>query len=302
MYLSGLSHEKGERSIKYDELPEFLKVISEASLPNMQALWGWGYFNKIDDLFSLIKNSIENTLRNSINDPSKIDTLIISSSYLFFTFEEFSVKLGKILRDLNFKENLDIRVVVLNGCATTHRAVSQAQELIENELIDSALLLSIAFFSSDMPRFRQYAIMSESVVSFYLGKEEHQKSFRLLSLENKSYISQMQYGVAVAIRQQAIKDVVNESMNKIGLTAKDITKIFTNNIFKPLAEMKLKYMGFPASSYSLGGIEKYGHSPNNDSFIQLYEHIEDRKSAINGEVYLLQADSEGFCSSMILRN
>ncbi len=275
VYLAGLAYELGEHTHDLDELSLVLPGV-RASLRES----GLGSYRTSDRTpAELAKASLAATLAQlDPGLPGGIRHVVYATNSMWDAGFTDPATLGALLVDLGLTAAYPYGIF-LSYCANLQCAFDLGASLIRSAEADEVLVVCTdkADPAGDRLVAPRISVHSDGAASFALTRDRIGGSYRLIDT-----VLTINPGIGAidADRQfidyfrevtEGIAAVVAKALTRTGLTAGDITRVFTNNYNEMIATIVAKLVGFSTGQLYLDNIPRFAHALAADAIINIVD-------------------------------
>ena len=291
--LTSVQYVLGDKCMNYQEANGF----AETELPALPDLWGWGdYFQSTKAINEFEIESAEKSLDESKFERSDITAVVFCNTASSNGCEEKSDDKKAILDRLNLKNAYPITVQT-NGCDSLLMGINIANGLLNSSGTGAVLVVAADKTMSSSERFKRYGIFSDSSCACIVTSHEV-TGYDIL---NSRFVAEVEtmYEDSNFTSELAV-ELNNSLLKSNGYSMNDVSMIFTNNLFKPISQLKETEAGADKKKIYQSNITRIGHCYSNDSLINLSDYasgVED----LTGQLFLLFADSPGLRTGLLIK-
>lgn len=295
-YLTSIAYALGEQEHHYREAASFETVCRQYAMPDMAAVFGWGYYRRTEGtLTALAVESARRTLEQSGLKGSDIDAVVLCSS-------NFQSGLGQVppyltlLRELELERAFPIGVTW--GDCTMLLAgldIARAQVLAG---LDNVLVLSVNRIEDEAYRFQHYALFSDGAASC-LVTSRRGAGFEMLASQSLSG-RESREGEKDVDDAALYAQTHERLLRRQQLRTADLEQVLCSNVFLPVLKIKEGRLGISASQLYLDNVARLGHCFSADSLINLQDY---QARGVDGRAGLLMltANATGLRSQLLLQ-
>lgn len=298
VYLRGVGYSLGNIKLKYDDVESYRRVISESKLPEIPELWGWGNSFVSSNIFDDMRSSIGEAISKADIDPSEIELVCVASSLFPINSIDLYSNVGDSLSANNITSS-NIIGVSLSGCATALSSVDMLRSHMIVKGYKNALLVVMEKIPEESDRFTNFCVFSDCVLSAVVSSEKG--IAEVLACSTESMVSDIGGGIRYDDDSKKMIELMLSNLFKnVDETLDDVKTIFSNNIFLPVKKYRELGLGFKGKQMYLENVREKGHCLSCDSLLN-FADAHERGEMGGREIYLLQSEANGFCSSSLIR-
>ncbi len=291
--LTSVQYVLGDKRKNYQEA----KGFEESELPALPDLWGWGdYFQSTKSIIEFEIESAEKALDASPLERADITGVVFCNSASSNGCEEKSDEKKAVLDRLNLKNAYPITIQT-NGCDSLLMGISVANGLLSSSGMGAVLVVAADKTKSSSERFKRYGIFSDSSCACIVTTHDV-KGYDIVDTRFVSEVETM-YEDSNFTSELAME--LNHSLlNNNGYSMSDVSMVFTNNLFKPISQLKEIEAGADKNKIYQNNITRIGHCYSNDSLINLCDYASGAED-LNEQLFLLFADSPGLRTGLLIK-
>ena len=291
--LTSIHYVLGDKCLNYKEASGY----AETELPALPDLWGWGdYFQSTKEINEFEIESAEIALEKSQFERSDITAVVFCNTASSNGCEEKSDNKKAVLDRLNLNNAYPITIQT-NGCDSLLVGVNIATGLLNSGEPGAILVVAADKTMSGSERFKRYGIFSDSSCACIVTSHEV-NGYDILNSRFVSEVETMYEGSNFT--SDLAVELNNSLLNSNGYSMSDVSMIFTNNLYKPISQLKEVEAGADKNKIYQKNISRIGHCYSNDSLINLSDYARD-SGDLSGELFLLFADSPGLRTGMLIK-
>jgi 3-oxoacyl-[acyl-carrier-protein] synthase-3 len=254
------------------------------------------YYKTQMTIFDMMTASARKTFETAAITPQDIDAVIFCS----MNFPGPALDGVKFVR--NFLETLDLSKayplgITLNGCNTLLSGIDMANSMVAAGRLKHALVVAGDAVHDEQERFQQYGIFSDAAASCIITSQSA-RGYEIVrsssATDYKAMFNDASFSSELAI---AASEAIFDGLD---IGAEDIKMAFCNNIFVPITSSKELDAGFEDEQLYTKNVKRTGHCFSADPLINLVDYARET-SVENGQYFLMNGDSPGMRSSILLR-
>ncbi|KZN29891.1 MULTISPECIES: hypothetical protein [Pseudoalteromonas] len=292
----------GEVEHQYDDVDVFHSVLAEYGLPNMPKLFAWGgYRTSAKTIFEMAFESMQQTLAGAPIEPQEVDLVIICSSD--FSPVDETLSYSQLLLSLGMERAFPMGVTV-SDCANLLSVLDMAKQFIESGKYQHILLVTSNKIRDERHRFQDYALFSDGAASFMVSDK---KALSEVPEDGLNIVdSQVNAHLQLKVAGEDIDDTplftttAQQLMDRNHLTIRDLSKVFSNNLYMPVITLKEGSIGVSKTQLYLDNIARFGHCFSADSIINLVDYMA-CSTAAHGEYFALHSSASGLRAQVLLQ-
>lgn len=296
--IEACSYVLGEIERPYHDVPDFKDMLGRYDYPDEPAVFGWGsYFKTQGDIFDLGIRSARQTLAQSSVCADDVDFVMFCSTCFPGNEIEHINYNVRISESLELKKAFPIGIT-LNNCISFMNAIAMAESMIHSGTYNNILIITADKVYDENIRFNNFALLSDSAASCLVTNRE------VSGLQ----ITSARFGVSQnPITSNHGKDepdlygrILNEVLESSATSLNDVSKVFCNNIFRPVTQLKETRLGFSRRQLYLDNVARCGHCFSADTLINYVEHAR-QKPPEEGEKFLFSVDAPNLRANMLVQ-
>ena len=291
--LTSVQYVLGDKCLNYKEASGY----TETELPQLPDLWGWGdYFQSTKNINEFEIESAELAIANSNLERTDITAVIFCNTASSNGCEEKSDNKKAVLDKLNLKNAYPITIQT-NGCDSLLMGINVANGLLNSSGTGAILVVAADKTSSSFERFQRYGIFSDSSCACIVTSHDV-GGYDILNSRFVSEVDTMYEDASFTSELAA--DLNNSLLNACGYSMSDVSMIFTNNLFKPISQLKETEAGADKNNIYQKNVTRIAHCYSNDSLINLSDYTRNA-SNLSDQLLLLFADSPGLRTGILIK-
>lgn len=288
----------GELERPYHEVLDFTKQLERFGYPDEPSVFGWGsYFKSDGDIFELGIKSARQTLARSTVSADDIDFVMFCSTCFPGDEIEYINYNVRVSQGLGLKKAFPIGVT-LNNCISFISAVVMAESMIRSGIYNNILVITADKVYDESIRFNNFALLSDSAASCVVTRQE------VAGLQ----IVTSRFGVSEdPMTSNHGKDepelygrILNELLDAGGTRLGDVSKVFCNNIFRPVTQLKETRLGFSRRQLYLDNVARCGHCFSADTLINYVDYAR-QNPPTEGEQFLFSVDAPNLRANLLVQ-
>lgn len=296
--IDACSYVLGEIERPYRDVPDFENMLGRYGYPDEPTVFGWGaYFKTDDDIFDLGIRSARQTLAQSSVSAGDVDFVMFCSTCFPGNEIEYINYNARIYESLELKKAFPIGIT-LNNCISYMSAIVMAENMIRSGAYNNILIITADKVYDESIRFNNFALLSDSAASCLVTRRD------VSGLE----IMSARFGVSQdPITSNHGKDepelygrILNEVLEGSTTSLSDIKKVFCNNIFRPVTQLKETRLGFSRRQLYLDNVARCGHCFSADTLINYVDYAR-QTSPAEGEKFLFSVDAPNLRANMLVQ-
>lgn len=295
--LSAIAFELGEQRQSYEDIQGLSEFLATHKIPMKPTVYGWGdFFRTEKTVLSLGLLSAQKTIAASNIDPGDVQLVIFCCIHFPGDKYDHGDFVAELVGRLGLSNALPIGVT-LNNCLTLLSAVSLASAMVRSGQVRNALVVSADRVADEAERIHPFAIFSDAAVSCLISSSHVTGGFEILTesfAQNKSSDD-----ISDLTQKELYQEVATNLLNAHSYNIKEIAKVFTINLFRPIVLLKETQSGCGASQVYLDNIPRVGHCNAGDPLINLASFASEG-GIRPGERYILAADAPKLRGALLL--
>jgi 3-oxoacyl-[acyl-carrier-protein] synthase-3 len=291
--LTSVQYVLGDKCLNYQEAHGY----AETELPALPDLWGWGdYFQSTKDINEFEIEAAEMALEEAQLERADITAVVFCNTASSNGCEEKSDNKKAVLDSLGLKNAYPITIQT-NGCDSLLMGINIATGLLSSGESGAILVVAADKTLPISERFKRYGIFSDSSCACIVTTHQ----VHGYDILNSRFVSEVEtmYEEASFTTDLAI-EINNSLLSANGYSMSDVSMVFTNNLFKPISQLKEVEAGADKNKIYQKNISRIGHCYSNDSLINLSDYAKDTVD-IGGQLFLLFADSPGLRTGLLIK-
>ncbi|MDB6444064.1 hypothetical protein PII47_11760 [Pseudomonas sp. 21TX0197] len=294
--IDACSYALGEVERPYHDVPDFKAMLDRFGYPDEPGVFGWGSYFKTDgDIFDLGIRSARQTLAQSRVSAGDIDFVMFCSTCFPGNEIEYINFNVRLYEGLELRKAFPIGVT-LNNCISFMSAIVMAESMVRAGVYNNILIITADKVYDESIRFNNFALLSDSAASCLVTRCDGP------GLE----IVSSRFGVSQdPITSNHGKDepelygrILNEVLETSGITLADISKVFCNNIFRPVTQLKETRLGFSRRQLYLDNVARCGHCFSADTMINYVDYARQNTPA-EGQKFLFSIDAPNLRANLL---
>lgn len=292
-----ISHTVGDQAVWYRNLPDIDSRIEELGIPDEEEIWEWGYCRRSSASYD--EQMVEGfaDLRAYIErEGIRLDAVEVCRP-VYDTDERFFATLTAGLLPQVTTSQSQCYEVEGSECVNVLHAVARGADRIRHGA-EHVLVVAAEKAGEERGRFRKYSMVSDFCLAVLLsGRLEHCQ-WEIIDVNMCAGD-----GTAVDTSQVLVRDLdricVSTMLARNGVRSSQVSQLFYLNLFKPIAEMKAKQMGFSKDQIYTEATREIGHCYGADPLIGLHRCLE--RSTTDRPSVLCASDRHSVAASLVTR-
>jgi len=293
----GFAYELGDRERAPETIENFSQICADRGLSLSLTAMGCGtFFQMTKPVAGYVIRAARQTLQISGTPAAAVDAVVFATTdqnlrVLDDAFtREVSTELGLI--------NATPTLVSFRQCASSLAALDYGAKLFLDERTQNVLVVAFDFVVDDAERIKPFALFGDAVTSCML-KREPGAGLTLLSCGVNVDFAGLSGSDSFESRQQAASSTLATVLADGHATKADIEKVFSTNIYKPLAMFGADTCRIPRSRLYIETLRERAHCGNCDWMLNLI-HYQERHGLSARKKYIVQAPAPGFFACALL--
>lgn len=296
--ITAMAYTLGKIECAYSDVVNLDDFLKANNFPNLPSLFGWGKYRKTaGDIFDLAIDTARKSLASSGVAPADVDLVYVCST-CFPGDEVEHIKYNvRLLAALGLCNAYPIGIT-LNNCTSFLLAIAMAASMVQGGRYCNILIVTADKVYDETLRFQNFALLSDAAASCIVTARDTPG----FALVNERFLPS-----ADPVEHNRGKDdsplysrVCKELLDGARLTARDVKKVFTSNIFRPITQLKETKLGFSKDQLHMENVSRYGHCFSADTVINLVDYSATNGFA-SGEHIVMSADAPNLRASLLLR-
>lgn len=296
--IASLAYSLGESAHLYSHARNFHEMLKENGYPDRPEIFGWGKYRKTaGDIFDLGITSARKTITESGIPADEIDFVYFCSTCFPGDEIDYIRFNNKIIESLHLRNAFPIGVT-LNNCTSFLSAISLAANMVRAGCYCNILVITADKVYDEATRFNNFALLSDAAASCIVTSR-HTSGYELVADRFLSSTDPINSNKGKD-DSELYKRVLAELIEKSDTELSKIRKVFCNNIFRPITQLKEMKLGFSREQIFLDNVEQHGHCFSADTVINLVDY--GARFGINdGDRFMVSADAPNLRASMVLK-
>lgn len=296
--IDACSYVLGEIERPYQDVPDFKNMLGRYGYPDEPSVFGWGsYFKTEGDIFDLGIKSARQTLAASGVSADDVDFVMFCSTCFPGNEIEYINYNVRIQKSLELKKAFPIGIT-LNNCISFMSAIVMAQHLVLSGTYNNVLIITADKVYDESLRFNNFALLSDSAASCMVSRRE------VAGLQ----ICSAGFGVSQdPMTSNHGKDepelygrILQNVLADAATPLNEVSKVFCNNIFRPVTQLKEIRLGFSRRQLYLDNVARCGHCFSADTLINYLDYTRQTPPA-EGEKFLFSVDAPNLRANMLVQ-
>ena len=204
---------------------------------------------------------------------------------------------ARIHESLELKNAFPIGIT-LNNCISFMSAIVMAESMVRSETYNNILIITADKVYDESMRFNNFALLSDSAASCLVTCREV-PGLEIVSARfgvSQNPITSNHGQDEPSLYGRILKEVLDDSP----ISLSDISKVFCNNIFRPVTQLKETRLGFSRRQLYLDNVARCGHCFSADTLINYVDYAR-QASPAEGEKFLFSVDAPNLRANMLVQ-
>jgi 3-oxoacyl-[acyl-carrier-protein] synthase III len=288
----------GDVPAQADSILGFSELCAAMGLDSDFDTMGCRSFRKMSGpIEQYVADCVRETLRKHGTGPEAVDHIVFSTMdcTLRLVAHDF---VARVLDSTGMVNCLPI-LLSHRQCCSSLTALAHATRMFTDASVENVVVVAFDFIAPEENRIRPFALFGDAVTACMVSRGA-ETGFCLASSSVGFDSAGLTGRDSVASRQKVAAKVVDDVYRDAGISARDVTRVFPANLFRPLVLFNAAVAGIETSKLHFSDtLARYGHCGNADWMMNLADYGES-VGFNDGEAYLALASAQGFFACGLL--
>jgi 3-oxoacyl-[acyl-carrier-protein] synthase III len=298
--LGSFAHELGDLQRTPESIEDFTAICSSKGLGLNLAAMGCGTFWQMTSpLESYVTRCVAKTVAASKVSPERISHIVFST--MDQNLRNLPDGFAKTILGQLGLINCVPAFVSLQQCASSLAALNYGCRLFGDAKVNNVIVVTFDLVVNDADRIQPFALFGDAVASCMISRDDVEGLALLSYAVNVDFAGILQSSNFES-RKRVAAVTLEEALEGSGARLEDIEKLFSTNVYKPLALFNANVCGIRRHQLYVDSLRDWAHCGNCDWMLNLIHYKEHGGGIARGKKYLVQSSAPGIFSCALLRS